>query len=251
MLLFAVPCFAQDTNIENGQTPVGVIKAPDWASYMGNLQSKVKNNWHPPIIEKGKKVVCRFKVERDGNISNIRIARSEGEEHDNAAIEAIKKAAPFEPLPNEFAGRYLDIDFTFDYNVLNVPKKTSSMPEKVYKPDLPKKRDYSSEALSSYNKSSNISPKASYVIQARQKILKNWKPKEYFSYKKTKKANNILCKLTINKKGELVDYKIIESANYKKAEKRVIKAIEKSAPFESFPDEMNKDSVTFKIHFIY
>lgn len=36
---------------------------------------------------------------------------------DNAAIEPLLKTAPFEPLPEDYNGKSIDIQFTFDYNV--------------------------------------------------------------------------------------------------------------------------------------
>lgn len=37
---------------------------------------------------------------------------------DNAAIDALLKTAPFDPLPEGYNGKSIDIQFTFDYNVL-------------------------------------------------------------------------------------------------------------------------------------
>ena len=36
---------------------------------------------------------------------------------DRAALNAVEVTAPFRPLPAEFKGQYIDIQFTFDYNV--------------------------------------------------------------------------------------------------------------------------------------
>jgi outer membrane biosynthesis protein TonB len=38
---------------------------------------------------------------------------------DQAALNAVKATAPFRPLPSEFTGSSIDIQFTFDYNVNN------------------------------------------------------------------------------------------------------------------------------------
>ena len=38
---------------------------------------------------------------------------------DEAALKALELTAPFEPLPKEFKGKSVDIQFTFDYNVLD------------------------------------------------------------------------------------------------------------------------------------
>jgi TonB family protein len=36
---------------------------------------------------------------------------------DAAAINAVKSASPFSPLPTEYKEQNIDIQFTFDYNV--------------------------------------------------------------------------------------------------------------------------------------
>jgi outer membrane biosynthesis protein TonB len=41
---------------------------------------------------------------------------------DNAALNAVKLAAPFRPLPPEYKGQNIDIQFTFDYNVFGATK---------------------------------------------------------------------------------------------------------------------------------
>ncbi len=37
---------------------------------------------------------------------------------DKAALEAVKLASPFRPLPADFKGESVDVQFIFDYNVM-------------------------------------------------------------------------------------------------------------------------------------
>ena len=47
------------------------------------------------------------------------VSKSSGSaENDQAAMQAVRMSAPFRALPPEFTGSSVDIDFTFDYNVL-------------------------------------------------------------------------------------------------------------------------------------
>jgi len=105
----------------NGIPGIDAIKEPDFGPYMRELQRKIKRNWHPPRGNESKRVVLLFKVSRDGRLISLRINRSAGvSEADEAALEAIKMSAPFRPLPPEYQGNDIDIQFTFDYNVFSV-----------------------------------------------------------------------------------------------------------------------------------
>ena len=89
-------------------------------SYMNNLQNKIKSNWSPPKSKVSKDVILKFKIARDGSLVKTKIIKSSDDTAtDMAAIEALKKSAPFEPLPKQCKDNSVDVEFTFDYNVLN------------------------------------------------------------------------------------------------------------------------------------
>lgn len=93
----------------------------DFNPYMKKLQKDIKKNWNPPKIDKSKRVVALFKIEKSGKLLETKIKKSSGDtDMDNAAIKAVYDTAPFEPLPKEFTGKSIDIQFTFDYNVLGI-----------------------------------------------------------------------------------------------------------------------------------
>lgn len=93
---------------------------PDFAPYMKRLQRKIKRNWNPPKADKSKRVLMLFKIAKNGELLDAKIIQSSGNNAiDLAAAKALKKSAPFEPLPKKFKGKSVDIQFTFDYNVLN------------------------------------------------------------------------------------------------------------------------------------
>ena len=59
-----------------------------------------------------------FKIAKDGRLLSCSVYKSSGLPNaDKAAIEAVKLTAPFRPLPADFKGQSIDIQFTFDYNV--------------------------------------------------------------------------------------------------------------------------------------
>lgn len=93
---------------------------PNFTPYMKRLQRKIKNNWHPPKSNKSRRVVILFKIAKKGEMVKYKILQSSGDKNiDAAAIKALKKSAPFAPLPRKFKGKSVDIQFTFDYNVFN------------------------------------------------------------------------------------------------------------------------------------
>lgn len=93
-------------------------KEPNFTPYMETLQKKIKGNWNPPKLSKSKRVKLIFKVSKDGKLLNAKILQSSNDKStDSAAIDALKKSSPFEPLPKNFTGKSINIEFTFDYNV--------------------------------------------------------------------------------------------------------------------------------------
>ena len=105
----------------NGAPGIDAIKEPDFGPYMKELQRRIKMNWDPPKGNESKRVILLFKIAKDGRLLNIKVHRSSGlPAADNAALNAVKLTAPFRPLPPEFKGQSVDIQFTFDYNVFGV-----------------------------------------------------------------------------------------------------------------------------------
>ncbi|MBQ3311473.1 TonB family protein [bacterium] len=102
----------------NGRPGIDAIAEPDFGPYMRDLQRRIKMNWDPPKGNESKRVVLLFKIARDGRLLSCSVSKSSGlASADNAALQAVKLTAPFRPLPANFKGSSVDIQFTFDYNV--------------------------------------------------------------------------------------------------------------------------------------
>ena len=103
-----------------GAPGIDAVKQPNWGPYMRDLEQRIKRNWTPPKGDSSKRVIITFTISRDGRLLNKRIVKSSGVPlADRAAMSAIEQTAPFRPLPPEFKGQSVPIEFTFDYNVLN------------------------------------------------------------------------------------------------------------------------------------
>lgn len=104
-----------------GAPGIDAIREPDFGPYMKELQRRIKMNWDPPKGNESKRVVLLFSIARDGRLLNVSVHRSSGlPAADKAAIDAVKLTAPFRPLPPDFKGNSVDIQFTFDYNVFGI-----------------------------------------------------------------------------------------------------------------------------------
>lgn len=104
------------TNIKKNTTQTDKF---GFGPYMINLQKEIKSNWSPPKMNNSKITVASFSIDKDGGLKNVKIKNSSGiKSTDEAAILAIKTSAPFEPLPKAYKEKHVNIDFTFDYNVL-------------------------------------------------------------------------------------------------------------------------------------
>lgn len=89
---------------------------PDYGLYMADLQRRVKKQWYPPRGAESKRAVVKFKLNRDGTVDNVQMARSSGiGSVDSAALNAVRAASPMRSLPAD-SPNSVDIEFTFDYS---------------------------------------------------------------------------------------------------------------------------------------
>ena len=103
-----------------GRPGIDAIREPDFGPWMNELQRRIKMNWDPPKGNESKRVVLLLKIAKDGRLLSCSVSKSSGLPNaDNAAINAVKLAAPFRPLPIEYKNSSVDIIFTFDYNVFD------------------------------------------------------------------------------------------------------------------------------------
>lgn len=106
-----------------GRPGIDAVREPDFGPYMRELQRRIKMNWDPPKGNESKRVVLIFKIAKDGRLLSCSVFKSSGLQNaDKAALNAVHLAAPFRPLPPEFKGSNIDIQFTFDYNVFGATK---------------------------------------------------------------------------------------------------------------------------------
>ncbi len=106
-----------------GVPGIDAIREPDFGPYMKELQRRIKMNWAPPKGNESKRVVLLFSISRDGRLLSVKVHKSSGlPAADEAALHAVRLTAPFRPLPPDYKGSSVDIQFTFDYNVFSASR---------------------------------------------------------------------------------------------------------------------------------
>ncbi len=100
-------------------------KGVDFGPYLVRLVHDVRRNWYAVMPESAYlgdqgKVVIIFTVNKDGSVpaGQPDIVSTSGKIHlDRPALAAIRSSEPFPPLPKEFTGDNIVLQFTFLYNL--------------------------------------------------------------------------------------------------------------------------------------
>jgi protein TonB len=88
--------------------------------YVQAVQRKVSENWLKyevdPGIREANRVYVTFDIARDGHPANVQIEQSSGVPSlDISAMRAIQRIDTFGPLPPEYSGNKVSVEFWFDY----------------------------------------------------------------------------------------------------------------------------------------
>jgi protein TonB len=88
--------------------------------YVQSVQRKVSENWLKyeidPRIAQANRVYLTFDIARDGHPANVQIEQSSGVPSlDVSAVRAIQRIDTFGPLPPDYSGNKVSVEFWFDY----------------------------------------------------------------------------------------------------------------------------------------
>ncbi|MGD0323248.1 MAG: energy transducer TonB [Terriglobia bacterium] len=95
----------------------------DFGPYLARVVFVVKRNWYSMIPESARlgekgRVGIVFEILKDGTVPQLRLVASSGADPlDRAALAGIHASIPFPPLPEEFTGNHLVLQFIFLYNM--------------------------------------------------------------------------------------------------------------------------------------
>jgi len=88
--------------------------------YVDVVRRKVSENWLKyevdPSISNARRVYITFEITRSGQPSNIQVSQSSGVPSlDQSAVRALQRIDTFGPLPGDYPGRSVNVEFWFDY----------------------------------------------------------------------------------------------------------------------------------------
>ncbi len=110
----------QGSALELKSDPMGV----DFRPYLSQILATVRRNWMnvmpESVLRLGRrgKTAIQFSISRQGGVIKLVIAASSGSDPlDRAAVAGISASNPFPPLPAEFKGDRIVLQFNFAYNM--------------------------------------------------------------------------------------------------------------------------------------
>ena len=109
----------QGSNMQLLSDPMGV----DFRPYLMRILAAVRQNWFavmPEAVKLGRRgrVGVLFGISREGAVTKANFAYQSGTDAlDRAAIAAISMSNPFPPLPPDFQGDRIVLQFNFSYNM--------------------------------------------------------------------------------------------------------------------------------------
>lgn len=95
----------------------------DFGPYLAQILMIVRQNWYAVIPESARlgargRTALVFEILKDGSVPELRLVAPSGTDSlDRAAEAGIRASIPFPPLPREFTGKHLVLQFNFFYNM--------------------------------------------------------------------------------------------------------------------------------------
>ena len=107
------------SSLELMSDPMGV----DFKPYLIRILAAVRRNWFAVIPESARlgrrgRTVLQFSISTDGHVPKLVIVTPSGADAlDRAAVAGVSASNPFPPLPTEFKGGEIRVQFVFAYNL--------------------------------------------------------------------------------------------------------------------------------------
>jgi len=108
---------------QNGVQILTPTNGVDFSLYLNTLVKEVRSKWYASMSEtalKGEKgeAIVLFRILSNGEVKDVSLERNSGNDVlDQSAIQAIRNASPFHPLPVAFIGPLITLRFIFYYNM--------------------------------------------------------------------------------------------------------------------------------------
>lgn len=100
--------------------PGGGDFAGKFPSYVDAVRNRISSNWLQSTVDPSVRWAPRaqftFQVLRDGTVANVQMTQSSGNRSvDNSALRAILSSSPVSPLPSNYSGSSVSVEFYFDF----------------------------------------------------------------------------------------------------------------------------------------
>jgi len=116
--------FAMNSGPSQGGMGVSGSGGGDFAgrfpSYVDAVRNRISSNWLQstvdPSVHSAPRVNFTFQVLRDGTVTNVQMTQSSNNRSvDNSALRAILSSSPVSPLPSNYSGNSVTVEFYFDF----------------------------------------------------------------------------------------------------------------------------------------
>lgn len=212
----------------------------DFKPYMKDLQKSIKRNWMPPKDKVSRTVVLIFSIGKQGELLDCKIhTSSRNKASDKAAIDAVKRTAPFKPLPEEYKEEKIDIQFTFDYNVWGQNSSYVNLPKGLLYCRL------SDNSPSKLTQSSLQDKAKKKMFESYMKNVTNML--EAIKYEGDK-ASLVRIKFSINKDGLVKNAKVNASTGNSEFNKYILSQV-KDMEFGEIPKELGLEMIPAEYQF--
>lgn len=117
-----------------GQAPPVINFEP----YIHEVHRQIRDHWKPVATDDYRycRIVAWFEVDKSGRISNLRVTDPCDDDRQNeAALAAIRYAAPFTPLPAEYPGQFIEMQYMFYSTPTSRPPGGSSTQQASHRKD--------------------------------------------------------------------------------------------------------------------
>jgi TonB family protein len=100
--------------------PGGGDFAGRFSWYVDAVRNRVSSNWVQSSVDSSlpfaPRAVISFDILRNGSVANVQILESSGNASvDRSGMRAIQGSNPMQPLPNEYSGNKVSVEFWFDF----------------------------------------------------------------------------------------------------------------------------------------
>lgn len=204
------PIAAKETRIVFTYTPKDCCSCqitPDICGggfYINSVQRRIMYYWCPPPIKSTDPVKVRFRIHKNGRLSDLRLVKAGTPGENVAAMDAVKSAAPFFKLPVR-APEFVDLEYAF------------SKPSASFRRFGEGQRQSDTIAI------------APYLLILQDKIGDTWaKPS-------TNVADVVVVKFQVHTDGSLTDRQIVQSSSLSNANSLALASVEKASPLDLPP----------------